>query len=119
MSVRHHGKNIFSSAANKSKPAEPLIAFFGSFACFELFATAYFTSMLIFKCTGMIVKMLVFLISYFPNMNFRIQSVEFFVLSCFSSMFPFLHNLQLASAQKSNFFPDHNNIDLKAELNIS
>ena len=52
-------------------------------------------------------------------MNFRIQSVEFFVLSCSSSMFPFLHNLQLASAQKSNYFPDHNNTDLKAELNIS
>ena len=52
-------------------------------------------------------------------MNFRIESVKFFVLSCSSSIFTFLHDLQIASAQKGNYFPDHNNIDLKAELNIS
>ena len=34
-------------------------------------------------------------------------------------MFAFLQNLQLASPQKNIYFPDHNNIHLKAQLYIS
>ena len=46
--------------------------------------------------------------------------LDFFVLSCSTSMFAFLQNLQLASPQKKAiFFPDHNNIDLEAQSNIS